>query len=73
MILSVKLKRKSSMEIEPVAAMPQTSAKDYSIQLVSKVDENTDKIINKIYTVITYDQVGKLEYYTSLRYIDYLI
>ena len=63
------------MEAAPVQATVATTwQKEYpSIPASSRVDENLDKVEQTIYTVTTYDNAGRLDYYTSLRYLDYLV
>ena len=63
------------MEVAPVhATVPTTWQKDYtSIPSSSRIDENLDRVSQTIYTVTTYDKAGKLDYYTSLRYLEYLV
>ena len=76
MISSAKSeRRRAKMEVAPVhATVPTTWQKDYtSIPSSSRIDENLDRVSQTIYTVTTYDKAGKLDYYTSLRYLEYLV
>ena len=34
---------------------------------------NKYKITNTIYTVTTYDRAGKLDVFTNIRYLDYIV
>ena len=60
-------------EVPPVSAVPTSYQKEYSSQTVSKVDDDKHKVTNTIYTVTTYDRAGKLDVFTNVRYLDYLI
>ena len=59
-------------EISPINAIPTSYSKDYTTQTVSKVDDDTYKITDTIYTVTTYDRAGKLDVFTNIRYLDYI-
>ena len=60
-------------EVPPVSAIPTSYQKEYSSQTVSKVDDDKHKVTNTIYTVTTYDRAGKLDVFTNVRYLDYLV
>ena len=61
------------MEVSPVSATPTSYSKKYSTQTVSKVDDDKYKITDTIYTVTTYDRAGKLDVFTNIRYLDYIV
>ena len=80
MILSVEPRsvkqrdvKSGKVEVTAIEGIPTSYSKEYSTQTVSKVDDNKHKITDTIYTVTTYDKAGKLDYYTSLRYLEYLV
>ena len=60
-------------EIPPVSPVPTSYQKEYSSQTVSKVDDDKHKVTNTIYTVTTYDRAGKLDMFTNIRYLDYIV
>lgn len=60
-------------EVPPVSAVPTSYQKEYSSQTVSKVDDDKHKVTNTIYTVTTYDRAGKLDVFTNIRYLDYMV
>ncbi len=70
---SVKRVRSASMEVSAIDAIPTSYSREYSTQTVSKVDDDKHKITNTIYTVTTYDRNGKLDTFTNIRYLDYVV
>ena len=60
-------------EIPPVSPVPTTYSKEYKTQEVAKVDDNKHKITDFIYNVITYDRGGRLDVFTTVRYLDYIV
>jgi hypothetical protein len=70
---SVQRVRKGNMEVSAIDAIPTSYSKEYSTQTVSKVDDDKHKITNTIYTVTTYDRNGKLDTFTNIRYLDYVV
>ena len=70
---SVQRVRKGNMEVSAIDAIPTSYSKEYSTQTVSKVDDDKYKITNTIYTVTTYDRNGKLDTFTNIRYLDYVV
>ena len=60
-------------EVAPVHAVPTTYSKEHKTQEVSKVDDNKHKITDSIYNVITYDRGGRLDVFTTVRYLDYIV
>lgn len=78
MILSVEPRpvrrvRRSDMEVNSISPIANTWEKDYTVQSVAKAPNNRYKVTNTIYTVITYDQNGKLDTSTNTRYLDYIV
>ena len=59
-------------EVPPVSAVPTSYQKEYSSQTVSKVDDDKHST-DTIYTVTTYDRAGKLDVFTNIRYLDYMV
>jgi hypothetical protein len=70
---SVQRVRKGNMEVSAIDAIPTSYSKEYSTQTVSKVDDDKHKITNTIYNVTTYDRNGKLDTFTNIRYLDYVV
>ena len=70
---SVQRVRKGNMEVSAIDAIPNSYSKEYSTQTVSKVDDDKHKITNTIYNVTTYDRNGKLDTFTNIRYLDYVV
>lgn len=78
MILSVEPRpvrrvRRSDMEVNSISPIANTWEKDYTVQSVAKAPDSRYKVTNTIYTVITYDQNGKLDTSTNTRYLDYIV
>lgn len=70
---SVQRLKRSNMEVTPISPIATTWEKDYTVQSVAKAPDSRYKVTNTIYTVITYDQNGKLDTSTNIRYLDYII
>jgi hypothetical protein len=60
-------------EIPPVSPVATTYSKEYKTQEVSKIDDNKHKVTDSIYNVITYDRGGRLDVFTTVRYLDYMV
>ena len=78
MILSVEPRnvqrpKRSDMEVNSISPIANTWEKDYTVQSVAKAPDSRYKVTNTIYTVITYDQNGKLDTSTNTRYLDYIV
>jgi len=78
MILSVEPRgvrrlKNDKMEVNSISPIANTWEKDYSVQSVAKAPDNRYKVTDTIYTVITYDQNGKLDTSTNIRYLDYIV
>jgi len=61
------------MEVNSISPIVNNWEKDYSVQSVAKAPDNRYKVTDTIYTVITYDQNGKLDTSTNIRYLDYIV
>ncbi len=70
---SVRRVKSGNMEVSAIDAIPTSYSREYSTQTVSKVDDDKYKITNTIYTVTTYDRNGKLDTFTNIRYLDYVV
>ena len=73
---SVRRVRKGRMEGDSVTAtssVPRTTQKEYLTQSVTKMSETKYKVTDTIYNVITYDRNGKVDVFTNIRYLDYIV
>jgi hypothetical protein len=70
---SVRRLKNDKMEVNSISPVANTWEKDYSVQSVAKAPDNRYKVTDTIYTVITYDQNGKLDTSTNIRYLDYIV
>jgi hypothetical protein len=70
---SVQRPKRNDMEVNSISPIASTWEKDYTVQSVAKAPDSRYKVTNTIYTVITYDQNGKLDTSTNIRYLDYII
>lgn len=70
---SVQRPKRNDMEVNSISPIANTWEKDYTVQSVAKAPDSRYKVTNTIYTVITYDQNGKLDTSTNIRYLDYIV
>jgi hypothetical protein len=70
---SVQRPKRNDMEVNSISPIANTWEKDYTVQSVAKAPDSRYKVTNTIYTVITYDQNGKLDTSTNTRYLDYIV